>query len=139
MISDITSAAASAATDTNSAQGNTFNGLDKNAFLQLLVAQLRYQNPLAPQDGQAYLQQAAQFATVEKLGNIEQSQNEAVVYQQLVLANTFVGHNVTGLDKADPSSTVSGKVDAVLYDGTKPDLVIGGKEVPVDTVQGVTL
>src|SRR3982751_915950 len=97
MISDITSAAGTAATASQAAQGNAFAGLDKNAFLQLLVAQLRYQNPLSPKAGQEYLAQAAQFATVEKLGNIEHAQNEAVAYQQLLLANSFVGHNATGL------------------------------------------
>lgn len=139
MISDITSAAATAANQSQAGQANAFQGLDKNAFLQLLVAQLRYQNPLAPQDGQAYLQQAATFAQVEKLGNIEQAQNEAVVYQQLVLANTFVGHTVTGLGKDDPTTPISGRVTAVMYDGGKPNLVVNGTEVPFDTVQAVTL
>lgn len=36
-------------------------------FLQLLVAQLRYQDPLNPQQGQEFVAQLAQFSSVEQL------------------------------------------------------------------------
>lgn len=38
----------------------------KDTFLQLLVAQLRNQNPLQPQDGVQFLSQLAQFSSVEQ-------------------------------------------------------------------------
>ncbi|BDC52030.1 hypothetical protein F183_A43450 [Bryobacterales bacterium F-183] len=38
----------------------------KNTFLQLLVAQMRNQDPLQPQDGAAYLTQLAQFSGLEQ-------------------------------------------------------------------------
>ena len=39
---------------------------DKNTFLQLLVTQLRHQDPLSPQDGTQFLAQLAQFTGLEK-------------------------------------------------------------------------
>jgi flagellar basal-body rod modification protein FlgD len=42
----------------------------KNQFLQLLVAQLRGQNPLDPLDGTQFVTQLAQFSSVEELTNI---------------------------------------------------------------------
>jgi flagellar basal-body rod modification protein FlgD len=38
----------------------------KNTFLQLLVAQLKNQDPLKPQDGSAFVAQLAQFSTLEQ-------------------------------------------------------------------------
>ena len=42
----------------------------KNQFLQLLVAQLKGQNPLDPLDGTQFVTQLAQFSSVEELTNI---------------------------------------------------------------------
>lgn len=39
---------------------------NKDTFLQLLVAQIRNQNPLAPQDGTQFLSQLAQFSSLEQ-------------------------------------------------------------------------
>ncbi|MEW5918242.1 MAG: flagellar hook assembly protein FlgD [Gemmatimonadota bacterium] len=45
--------------------------LGKNEFLKLLVAQMRYQDPLNPMNGQEMATQLAQFSSVEQLVNIE--------------------------------------------------------------------
>src|SRR5437867_11960566 len=42
----------------------------KNQFLQLLVAQLKGQNPLDPKDGTEFVSQLAQFSSLEELINI---------------------------------------------------------------------
>src|SRR5436190_20862151 len=109
MISDVTSAPAATGTQTKGASESAFSGLDKDAFLQLLVAQLRYQNPLSPKDGQEYLAQAAQFATVERLDNVSKSQNEAIAYQQLLLSTAMVGKTVSGLPQGS-TEAVTGHV-----------------------------
>ena len=46
------------------------NELDKEAFLRLLTTQLQYQDPLQPQDSQAFVAQLAQFSTLEGLANL---------------------------------------------------------------------
>ena len=139
MIDAITQAAQSAATSGNatgpSATGGGL-GLDKNAFLKLLVAQMRYQNPMNPSDGQQYLAQAAQFATVEKLDDIAQSQSEAIAYQQILLSSSMVGRQVTATENGDK---VTGVVSGVKFDsGANPVLIVGDKEIPVGTVEEVT-
>jgi flagellar basal-body rod modification protein FlgD len=42
----------------------------KSQFLKLLVAQLKGQNPLNPQDGAEFVSQLAQFSSLEELINI---------------------------------------------------------------------
>jgi flagellar basal-body rod modification protein FlgD len=41
-------------------------GADKSTFLKLLVAQLKNQNPLNPQDGAEFVSQLAQFTSLEQ-------------------------------------------------------------------------
>jgi len=43
---------------------------DQSQFLQLLVAQLKGQNPLDPQDPTQFVSQLAQFSSLEELTNI---------------------------------------------------------------------
>ena len=46
--------------------------LGKDAFLQLLVTQMRYQDPLDPQDNSDYLAQLAQFSALEQMTNVSE-------------------------------------------------------------------
>jgi len=46
------------------------SALGKDAFLQLLVTQMRYQDPLNPQDNAEYLSQLAQFSALEQMTNV---------------------------------------------------------------------
>jgi flagellar basal-body rod modification protein FlgD len=53
----------------NSAQPQAANNtaaVGKDAFMQLLVAQIRNQNPLNPADGVEFLSQLAQFSQLEQ-------------------------------------------------------------------------
>lgn len=136
MINDVTGTNTQP-TQATSATTNTFGGLDKDAFLQLLVAQLRYQNPLAPKDGQEYLAQAAQFATVERLDNVSKAQTEATAYQQILLASSMVGKQVAGSIEKDGPKIV-GRVTAVHFDNGTPELIIGDKTLPIGDVELVT-
>jgi len=45
---------------------------DKNMFMQLLVAQLRNQDPMKPSDGTAFIAQLAQFQQLEQSVNTGQ-------------------------------------------------------------------
>ncbi|MEQ1604129.1 MAG: flagellar hook capping FlgD N-terminal domain-containing protein [Pyrinomonadaceae bacterium] len=54
--------------------GNPTNATsERNLFMTLLVAQLKNQDPLAPQDGTAFVAQLAQFNSLDQLVGIRQS------------------------------------------------------------------
>ena len=81
------------------------SGLDKEAFLQLLVAQMQYQDPLEPMDNTEYVSQLATFSQLEATQNLA----DTVTYG---MANDLVGKYV--ILNTD-MGTVSGRVDYVMY------------------------
>ena len=63
-------AAASTASTSNSTVKKSDSGED--AFLKLLVEQLKHQDPLAPQDGAQFVAQLAQFNSLDQLISINE-------------------------------------------------------------------
>lgn len=114
--------------------GSGFNQLDGDAFLQLLVAQLKYQNPMNPVDGQEYLAQAAQFASVERLDHLSKAQSESVAYQQVLLSTSLVGKHVAG---GTGDARIDGIVDAVRFEQGVPILLVGSERLPLSMVEEV--
>jgi flagellar basal-body rod modification protein FlgD len=82
MINSINS---TAATDTAAKPTTTTTGVQKGAdrdtFLKLLVAQLKNQDPLAPQDGAAFVAQLAQFSSLDQLIGINQQLGDLLANQ----------------------------------------------------------
>ena len=73
-------------------QNNTTTGsstLDKDSFLELLVTQMKYQDPLNPMDNSEMAAQLAQFSQVEALNNIEATLNDQILLNQS-LNNSFM-------------------------------------------------
>jgi flagellar basal-body rod modification protein FlgD len=71
----MTTSATSGTTNQNSSNSSapsTSSGVDKNMFLQLLVAQLRNQDPMNPSDGTQFVAQLAQFQQLEQTLNTGQ-------------------------------------------------------------------
>lgn len=64
----------------NSNSNSTVNKNDtgENAFLKLLVEQLKHQDPLAPQDGAQFVAQLAQFNSLEQLISINERLGEVL-------------------------------------------------------------
>ena len=95
--------------------------LDKDAFLQLLVAQMKYQDPLEPTDNTQYVSQLASFSSLEQMTNMNESLANMSMASDLQRASNLVGKfasvDVNG-------QTITGKVDTVEYkDGTDECLV----------------
>ena len=108
-------------------------GADQDMFLQLLVAQVRYQDPLEPMDNNEYMAQTAQFTMVEQITKLAEQQTELLAFQRAILAAGMVGHNVSGYDELI-GQPVTGVVDAVEYNYGDPQLVIGSQRIGLDEI-----
>ena len=118
-------------------ESNGIGQLGSDAFLKLLVAQLKYQNPLQPTDGAAMLQQTAQFTTVETLQSIAEMNQQLMGFQQVTMGLGLVGKHVDaiGLDGAP----TAGNVESLRFTVDGPFLVLeSGQEIPMTNVISVT-
>ena len=112
--------------------------MDKDTFLKLLVAQMRYQDPSNPTDPTQFMSQTAAFTQVEKLDQLVTQNASIVALQKTMNAGALVGHTVTYTD--DTGAAQTGAVTSVvLGDDTKEaTATIGGKSVPLGRITQVS-
>lgn len=109
---------------------------DKDMFLQLMVAQMRYQDPLNPADSGEFLAQSAQFTALEKMQAVADQTALLLSAQMAFGASGLVGRNVSW---TNPDGTVgSGLVGGVTFGAQGPVLDVDGTEVPLAMVASVT-
>jgi flagellar basal-body rod modification protein FlgD len=108
--------------------------LGKDAFLKLLVAQLKYQDPSKPADGSQFLAQTAQFTQVQKLEELSANQQSTLTAQLMIGASNMIGRQVTytGLDGKEAVGVVT---STTL--GSSPTLKVGNTDVPLSSVTQV--
>lgn len=108
------------------------SSMDKESFLQLLVAQMKYQDPLEPTSNTEYISQYAQFSQVESLQNLSNSMD-------LQRAGSLVGKDVYVQTTTSSGETkyVQGRVDYVSYEGGKAYVYINEQAYPLDEVQTI--
>ena len=106
--------------------------MDKEAFLKLLVAQMKYQDPLEPTSNTEFVSQYAQFSSLEQMQNMSAT-------LELSRASTLVGQTVSvnTTDSTGKSTTIQGVVDYVVFENNKAYVSIGGELYSLDDVYGV--
>jgi flagellar basal-body rod modification protein FlgD len=89
------------------------NELGQSAFLELMITQMKNQNPLNPQDNSEFVAQLAQFSSVEGLERLNKSFN-SFVSNNALQASSLVGRSVSVESETSylqAGSIVSGSVD----------------------------
>ncbi len=132
VVSKTTQTTSTGNTNTKSvAEGKS--SLDKDAFLQLLVAEMKYQDPLEPTSNTEYISQFTTFSELEQMQNMSSSmdlQRASNLVGQYVLINH---ENETTGD----SKQVMGKVDYVFYEGGKPYLRVNNGDYSLDELDSI--
>ena len=107
--------------------------LDRTAFLKLLVAQMKNQDPLNPTEDKEFLAQMAQFTSLEQMQNL----NSTVSQQQgfSLIGKTIVA-NVYG-EETKTYTEVVGRVDSVMMQKGETFLFVGEKQVKLSEVTDV--
>ena len=105
---------------------------DKDMFLQLMVAQMKYQDPSNPTDTSAFLSQTAQFTALEKMEKVAEQTAQMVALQTTLGASSMVGRTVAFL--GPDGATTSGTVSSVRFESSGPVLVVDGQDVAFSAV-----
>jgi flagellar basal-body rod modification protein FlgD len=115
--------ATSAASDTGTA-----SLLQPNTFLDLLVDELKYQNPLDPTNSADFMNQIAELSQVEQLQTVSSS-------SQISEAAGLIGQTIAGDDTS--GKLVTGTVTGVTNGTSGPTLDVGGDSVDLSAVQKI--
>lgn len=117
---------------TSQKEKSGYNALGKDAFLQLLVTQMKYQDPLNPNTDTEFIAQLATFSQLEQLQNLSSLTTSSQAFSLVgkhVIINT---KNATG-----EASTVSGRVDFVNMSNGKVYLSVNGNLYNIDQLNSV--
>ncbi|MFC0680696.1 flagellar hook capping FlgD N-terminal domain-containing protein [Lysobacter korlensis] len=109
--------------------------MDSEMFLQLLVAQLRAQDPSSPMDTNEMMAQTTQLASMEQLTTMTKMTQESFSLQMRVAASALIGQEVSY--KKEDGTTATGVVTSVSFEKPVPTVKVGDVELPLDAVAGV--
>jgi flagellar basal-body rod modification protein FlgD len=117
--------------------------LDRNAFMQLLVAQLENQDPLQPIADQDFIAQLATFSNLEQLEGLNRNvvamialnQSNALL-SQLTQSSALIGKSVSWTDP-ETLEERSGTVESVKIQDGLAVLRIDGVDVPLAAVSEI--
>lgn len=111
--------------------------LDAEVFLQLLVAQMKNQDPSSPLDTNEMMAQTTQLAMMEQLTALTSTSSEHFALTMRQTATALVGQQASYVD-AD-GKTQTGRVTQVSFEKGVPLVTIGGTAVPLDVVSGISV
>ena len=109
---------------------NPNSDLDRNAFLHLLITQMRYQDPLNPMDDKAFIAQMAQFTALEQM----QQMNAVTSRSQ---AFSLIGKEIVAEiynTQTFSVEEVHGMVSGVVVRGNEAFLAVGDRDVALSDV-----
>jgi flagellar basal-body rod modification protein FlgD len=102
-------------------------------FLQVLMTQLTYQDPLKPMDNQEFMAQIAQFTSLQQTQEINASIQGLLASQGAQQSIGLIGRTV-GITTA--AGALSGTVTAIDLSGATPQLTV---KTPTSTLPGISL
>jgi flagellar basal-body rod modification protein FlgD len=108
-------------TEKSTSQAVSTNSMGKDQFLQLLVTQMQYQDPLNPQADTDFIAQLAQFSSLEQMQNLNSTNSNSQAF-------SLVGKEVvvSTKDSQGNESQVKGTVDYVTIKNGSAYLSING-------------
>lgn len=125
------------ATSTATSSVDRPDQLTNNTFLQLLVAQMRYQDPDNPASASDMMNQTAMFSQVQTMQQMVQQNTQMLALQRALQAGSLAGHTVSYT--ATDGSTKTGVVSSVRIDNTtnSSQAVIDGSTVDIGRITEV--
>lgn len=119
------------------------NTLDQDAFLKILMTQLRHQDPSKPMEDKEFIAQMANFSSLEQMTQMNRTLTEFIHMQvdsHFLSHSNLIGQNIQweqvfpGLDGESTTKVNENTVNAIKFQNGKTRLVLDNGEV-IDTLQ----
>ena len=119
----------------------SYNELDIDDFLKLLISELQNQDPLDPMDNSEMVQQIGQIREIGATDELTKTLSTLSSSQELVTASSLIGKSVEGL--AEDSSAVDGIVDRITVETSEENAArtikvhVGGKTMNIKNIREI--
>lgn len=111
-------------------------GLGKDAFLKLLVTELRHQDPTKPMEDREFISQMAQFSSLEQMTNLNKEVQSLIQSSRSSEAFSLLGKRIESFNPVN-NIKISGIVNSVQYNKNQLMLMVDGREVSMEHVHSV--
>lgn len=108
--------------------------LGSQEFMNLMLKQLQYQDPLEPVSNTEFISQQAQFS---QLSTTQEMNENMSMNNSIMQTLALVGKEVTMTDPDNPTQTITGVVSEAKFTSNGSALVVNGKEYPISVVKSV--
>ena len=108
---------------------------DSGMFLNLLVTQLRNQDPSSPMDSTQMIAQTSQLASMEQLTSLTKTTTDGYSLQMRSAAANILGKQVSWTDAN--GAPKSGIATAVSFSGDTPQVTVGEDTIPFPQLSGL--
>ena len=108
---------------------------DSTQFMQLMIEQLKNQDPMNPMDSSQFTQQLAQINSLQQLVSMNQLMQQSMGSSQIAQATNLIGSYVDGFDAA--GTEINGQVDHVELVSGAAALDVGGKLLLMNQVNAI--
>jgi flagellar basal-body rod modification protein FlgD len=111
--------------------------LGKDQFLQILVTQLRNQDPMQPLQDKEFIAQMAQFSSLEQTMNM--SKEITALRQSAGMVAGLIGKEVSWTEETDAGVVqYLGTVNSVLWRDGVQYVKVEDKEVPIEDILSIS-
>ena len=126
---DVSPVAGSAGANTAPVGAAKSNTVDYDAFLQLLVAQMKNQDPTKPMESTEYVAQLASFSNVEQTVQTNEKLDRLLRSSFMSNAGSLIGKNISNAD-----GTIAGRISQVrVVDGVGSAVLASGATLAIDS------
>ncbi len=108
--------------------------LSVSEFLNLMLKQLQFQDPMEPQGNAEFVSQQCQFAQLQAT----QEMNENITMNNSISQTlSLVGKEVDLIDPNNPENTITGVIKEAKFTSKGATIVVNDKEYPISLIKTV--
>ena len=116
---------------------NRFSDMSSEDFIRIIFTELANQDPLAPNDSGALLQQISSIRSIESDMQLIEQLKSLVTENQLAAASNLIGKHVTGL--TINSDAVEGNVVSISREGETIAIKLdNGYSIPFESIDTIS-
>jgi flagellar basal-body rod modification protein FlgD len=124
-----------AASNATGATGTANTQADSKMFMDLMVAQMKYQDPMNPADTSTMLTQNATFTQVQAVQEMQKEMGLVLSSQLASSTVAMIGKDVSWVGENGAMKT--GTATGTVYTPNGPVLLVGDEQVPIASIAGV--